>query len=334
MKRGSDFVVGVAVLVIAALVVGSTLWLNQSDIGRRRDRVVARLRDVGNVGVGNVVVIRGVRAGRVERIELADGGWVTMEMRLDPEVELPPEPVALLGASSLMGEWQVSILSRDALPDNPQVRRQAEEASGVPGVVPGATLPDFSQLTAVAGRIAGDVASVAGRVEVAFSDTAAKELRTTIHNLAELSDLLARSVRTQSRSLSAISGELRVGVGRLSETAESFRRVASRIDSSTSAGESQAIVRDLASAARRMDSTTVELRELTRRLTVSQGSLERLLSRSDSVMDKVNTGRGSLGLLVNDSSLYMRTDSTLAQLRALLADIQARPKRYVNVRIF
>jgi phospholipid/cholesterol/gamma-HCH transport system substrate-binding protein len=334
MRRVNDFVVGAAVLVIAAVVIGFTMWLNRSGLGGREERLVARFRDVGNVSVGSAVVIRGVQAGRVERVELSRGGWVLMRMHLDPAVELPPQPVALAGASSLFGDWQVAILSRDGLPDNPQIRRQAVEASGVPGVVPGVTLPDIAQLTAVAGRIAGDVASVAGRFEVAFSDTAAAELRASIHNVAELSDVLARTVRVQSRNLGELSAGARVGVERLGESAESFRKVAARLDSSTSAGEAQAIVRDLASAARRMDSTTAELRELTRRLGATQGNLDRLLARSDSVMAKVNGGQGSLGLLVNDSSLYLRSDSALAQLRSLLADIQARPGRYVNVRIF
>ncbi|MDP1862011.1 MAG: hypothetical protein Q8K82_25350 [Gemmatimonadaceae bacterium] len=51
-------------------------------------------------------------------------------------------------------------------------------------------------------------------------------------------------------------------------------------------------------------------------------------------MAKVNSGRGTLGLLVNDPSLYYRSDSLVAQMRSLFADIKANPKRYVNVRIF
>lgn len=59
-----------------------------------------------------------------------------------------------------------------------------------------------------------------------------------------------------------------------------------------------------------------------------------MTAHSDSVMAKVNSGRGTLGLLVNDPSLYYRSDSLVAQMRSLFADIKANPKRYVNVRIF
>ena len=49
---------------------------------------------------------------------------------------------------------------------------------------------------------------------------------------------------------------------------------------------------------------------------------------------KVNAGQGSLGLFVNDPSLYRREDSLLVQLQALIADIKANPGKYVRLHIF
>src|SRR5215469_9218763 len=101
MKRLSDFTVGVVVLVVAASLVAGVLWLQQSNVGRREHQVTARFRDVGSARVGNDVVVRGVRAGHIEAIELAPKGWVNVRMTLDRDVELPGNPVALLDESSL-----------------------------------------------------------------------------------------------------------------------------------------------------------------------------------------------------------------------------------------
>ena len=155
MKRTNDFLVGIVVVVCTLAVIVATMWVNQSDVGQPRAHIVARFRDVGNVRVGSAVVIRGVQSGRVDAIELAEGGWVKMRIRLDEEVELPRRPVVLLNAASLFGEWQAIVMSVEALPPNPDVRRQIDEASGDPSVIPGAMLPDIAQLTAVAGGIAG-----------------------------------------------------------------------------------------------------------------------------------------------------------------------------------
>jgi phospholipid/cholesterol/gamma-HCH transport system substrate-binding protein len=104
-KRGSDFIVGLTVLVVTVVLVASVLWVKQTDLAGRTRRLVARTRDVGGVALGNPVVIRGVRSGRVESIALGEPGWVVLTMGLEKEAVLPPDPVVLLTASSLFGEW-------------------------------------------------------------------------------------------------------------------------------------------------------------------------------------------------------------------------------------
>jgi len=63
-------------------------------------------------------------------------------------------------------------------------------------------------------------------------------------------------------------------------------------------------------------------------------TFESAMSHTDSVMVKINRGQGSLGLMVNDPSMYRNADSLLVALRILAIDVKAHPSRYVNVKIF
>ena len=335
MKRANDFVVGLTLLLGTAIIVGTTLWVKQADLRNRHERVSARFRDVGSVRVGASVVLRGVNAGRVQSIELGREGWVVVTLALNPDLTLPKDPVVLLNESSLFGEWQATITEESAIPRDEEVAKQLSDARRAGAdMLPGATLPDIAQLTAVAGRIAGDVASVAGRFEVAFDDQAARELRSSIKNFASLSAALSQTVRVQSSNLDALSTDLRLGMNRLANSAETVQRVASRIDSSTATGEVRRIVDDVATAAAQLKEASDEVRTMSKQLSRSQGRLESLLQTSDSVMLKINAGKGSAGLLVNDPRLYQNSDSLVTELRALIADFKAHPKKYVNVRIF
>lgn len=334
MKRNNDFIVGATVILATVAIVAATLWVQQADLGRQQTRFEARFRDVGSARVGSAVVIRGVQSGRIESIELADAGWVHMGFRLDDAVEMPRDPVVLLSSSSLFGEWQATVTTREGLPYNPDVQRQIAEAAGAPGILPGASVPDIAQLTAVAGGIAGNVASVAERFRVAFDSAAAIELRSSISNVAQLSAEFERTVRRQSRNLDTIAKDVHGGMEELRATAEAFRRVAVRLDSSTASGLINDIARNLSTSAAQLEATTARVQELSARMNTTQGNLDRLLARSDSVMGKVNSGTGSLGLLLNDASLYRRTDSLVVQLQALVADVRANPRKYVNLRIF
>jgi phospholipid/cholesterol/gamma-HCH transport system substrate-binding protein len=169
---------------------------------------------------------------------------------------------------------------------------------------------------------------------VAFDSAAAIELRSSISNVAALSAEFERTVRRQSRNLDTIAKDVHGGMEQLRLTSEAFRRVAVRLDSSTAAGEIGSIARDLSRSAAQLEATTARVQDLATRMNATQGNLDRLLARSDSVMGKVNAGGGSLGLLINDPSLYRRTDSLVVQLQALVADVRANPRKYVNLRIF
>lgn len=329
-----EVVVGAVTLVAVALIVAAVLWLQRADLGRQRREVTARFRDVGNAKVGQRVLIRGVPAGRLDRVELVDGGWVHVRFKLEKEVSLPPDPVVLLGASSLFGEWQAQVASRGTVSLGREIDEQLEAASDARDVLPGAVLPDIAQLTSVAGRIASDVASVAERVQSAFTDTAANELRSTIANANAFTGTLAATTRTQSRNLDKLVADLQSTVVALRQAAASLERTSARADSASGGGRMDAVVEDAAATARDARATAANLRDLATKLALSGDALARAIARTDTLLGRVNAGEGTLGKLVTDTTLHTETAALLRELRGLTADIKANPRRYVNVKLF
>jgi phospholipid/cholesterol/gamma-HCH transport system substrate-binding protein len=62
--------------------------------------------------------------------------------------------------------------------------------------------------------------------------------------------------------------------------------------------------------------------------------MERSLNTFTSVLAKIDEGQGTLGRLVNDSTLYFEFHQTLREMGALATDIRERPQRYINLRVF
>jgi phospholipid/cholesterol/gamma-HCH transport system substrate-binding protein len=334
MRHSNDAIVGLAVLAVVAATIGAVAWAKQSDVGHRQHDVVAHFRDVGNARVGNSVVIRGVVGGRIQAIELAPNGWVDVHMRLDPSVRLPSDPVVLLNESSLFGDWQATVVERGSLPHDDELEREIADASRTDGSLPGASLPGIGKLTAVAGQIAGDVANVAARVGTAFDDSAARELRASIRNVADLSATLRIVAQTHASDLDTLSTQLRSAIVTLDRTANSVQVTARRIDSATSSDQAHQLVENFSVASVELRRAAAQVRSLSERLATTQAQADAFLATGDSVLAKINRGQGTLGLLVNDPSVYQRTDSVLIELHALAADIRANPKKYVSVRIF
>ena len=333
MKRVNDFAVGLTMLAGIVIVVSGVLWTKEASIGRDQQHVSARFHDVGSVRIGTPVVVRGMRSGKIDAMQLEDG-FVVVRMALEPSVELPKQPVVLLNESSLFGEWQATITGREAVGRDEEIQRQLSETAKDDDVLAGATLPDIAKLTAVAGRIAGDVASVAERVDVAFDKEAAEELRLSIRNFSQLSTVLARTVREQSGNLTRTSASVEGGIAALSRAAVMMQDVATRVDSATSGERVSDLVKDAGEAARQLRITSRQLVSMADQLGKSQARLDAFLIASESIATRINTGQGSLGLLVNDPAFYRNSDSLVMELRALVADVKKNPRRYLNLRIF
>ncbi|HTY05852.1 MAG TPA: MlaD family protein [Gemmatimonadales bacterium] len=335
MKRENEFAVGLAVIAALTLVVGGALWLSGAHLGRTEAVYTARFRTVGGLGVGNPVVLRGVRIGRVEAIRLASGNWVEADLKVYTGVSLPSRPAAIAASASLFGEWAVTLTSQDQLPDDPNVRAAiAEAATGGGAKWPGTTLPDIGQLTAQASRIATDIGTVANRIQTAFDSNAVNELRRSIRDFGQIADRLVKVTDEQATVVGNVGRNLQNGSQALSDAASRLQTTMGRVDSATSAGQISSILNNTTAASQDIRTTSADLRDLAEAAHRNQESLVRVLVSADTVMSRIANRTGTLGLLVADSSLYKETTFTMIQLRQLLADIQANPRKYFTFSVF
>ncbi len=335
MKRENEFAVGLAVIAAFAAVVAGALWLSNFHLGSTEAARTARFRTVGGLSVGNPVVLRGVRVGRVEAIRLAPGGWVETDLKVYAGVGLPQRPAVIAASASLFGEWAASLVPVDQLPNDPNVRAAIAEAQAAGGSKwPGATLPDIGQLTAQASRIATDIATVSARVQTAFDSEAVVELRRSIRDFGQIADRLVRVTNEQADMVGSVGPNLRKGSDALGRAATDLQATLGRVDTATNQGQLAAILNNSAAASHDLHQASQDFRDLMDAAHRNQESLVRTLVAADTVMSRIANRTGTLGLLVSDSTLYRETTLTMIQLRQLLADIQVNPRKYFQFSVF
>jgi phospholipid/cholesterol/gamma-HCH transport system substrate-binding protein len=74
--------------------------------------------------------------------------------------------------------------------------------------------------------------------------------------------------------------------------------------------------------------------ESARALTQVAASMEKSLGSLQSVFAKIDRGDGTLGRLVNDTSLYSNLNGAARDIRSLATDMKANPKRYLTIDVF
>lgn len=157
-------------------------------------------------------------------------------------------------------------------------------------------------LTALASELGGQARTLLAAADSLLSPDAIQNLKATASVLPEVAEQLRGAF-----------AELTLATSSLKRTALEMERARA----GAAAGEALTEVRAGAQAA-------------TAALTTMQESLTSLAS----VMGKIDRGEGTLGLLVNDPSLYGEMNATLREVRSLTADVRENPKKYVSIEIF
>ncbi len=335
MKRENEFAVGIVVIAALAVVVVGALWLSGAHLGKTEAVHTARFRTVGGLGVGNPVVLRGVRVGRVEAVRLAPGNWVEADLKIYAGVTLPEKPGVIAASASLFGEWAATLISIDPLPNDPTISQaliEAQAAGG--GKWPGASLPDIGQLTAQASRIATDIGTVAARVQTAFDSQAVADLKRSIQDFGRVADRIAQVTNEQADVIGHVGTNLQKSSDVVARAATDLQTALGRVDSATSQGQLATILNNAAAASTDLRGASQDIRGLTDAAHRNQESLVRALVAADTVLSRIANRSGTLGLLVADSTLYRETTLTMIQLRQLLSDIQANPRKYFTFSVF
>ncbi|MBI4544883.1 MAG: MCE family protein [Gemmatimonadetes bacterium] len=329
MTRRAEVVVGAAILLGLLLIGFGTFWLKGGRFGREERVVYARFREIGLLLEGNAVKLRGVPIGEVEDVVLEEGGnGVLVSLRIDDQVSLPDDPVVLLSPESMFGDWKAEIVPRSRYP------RFVYAEAADPDVLPGYSLPDIGQITQVADRIAENLAVLSERVQIAFTEETAVRLRTAIENIQEVSEQLTGLVQRQQRTLDALAGDLASTTQTLEQAAEAVRGVAAQVEAAVAGGQLAGIVTNIQAATAQVDSLTGALVLLSNDFRSAIGSVDSAFQSLEVITGAAAQGRGTLGRMLQDTTLYGQIVQTNTMVQALIKDFQANPRKYINLSIF
>lgn len=328
MKR-NEVAVGTVVLAGIALVVVGTIWLKGAAVGRGQIDIEARFAEVGLLLEGGAVKLRGVPIGRVRNIALdSTGGGVMVTLRIDEDVRLPEDPVVILSPESMFGDWQAEIAPRAEF----STYNYAEAPD--PAVLPGYALPDISRLTAVADRIAENMATLSERVQLAFTEETAMKVNRSVESLLDASETISGLISSEQGAVRDVARDLRVVSQTMRNAAGTMTGVLTQVETAVSEDRLVQIVTDVQRTASRTAALTDTLLAMSRDMRQAAATADSVLGTMGSIAAAVQRGEGSLGALMTDTTLYFSIRESNIELQSLLRDIRENPRKYINVRVF
>jgi len=290
--------VHVGLFVVIGILAVLTALFALTDPGTFRGRyyVSTVVQDAGGIRKGDPVQMKGVNIGRIRDFTIdGTGVRISMELEHDDNYVVPADS-------------RVSIVSGGLL------------QSMVAEIVPGTSkdqLPDGAVLPAV------ETPTLTGTVETLGADADTVLVRAqALLNTQTINAVGASAQQMQELlvQLTALASDQRAQLNALTS---SLQRSAQGLEGTVAAVNQPELARAIA----RTDSMSI-------RLDAATGSLQQASQSLASLVQRVDSGEGTLGRLTRDDELYRNMNAAITSLNQLTTDIRQNPRKYINVSVF
>lgn len=293
----------VALTILAAIAVGFLGYRLMSDLPVFRQSIVAYayFQQADGLTPGNYIYVNGVKVGSVKQMQLTSGDSVKVTMGFDLGIEIPKNSVAYLESTGLLGEKAIIVERGDAA--------ETIEYGGI-----------------IKGVYSGGMMETLKREGEQLSEDVSESFEQLNKLLAELNGLLNKETKGKIdatlTNLQQTTNEISALFENKSEELQSSithaQHFLANIDTLTSKNEAQ------------IDSTLKRLNKASKQIAILSRNLNKTNTQLTQILTKINEGRGTLGKLVNDSTLYNNFENLSAELTSLIKNINENPGKYLK----
>ncbi len=315
MKLSKEFKIGIIVTVALALLYWGVNFLKGKDIFSNERIFVAVYNDVAGLEKTNPVTINGLRVGQVRDMTFTVDGEarVVVQLVLKNQIDIPANSTAKIISSDLLGSKAVEI----RLGNSPELALPGDTlVSEVEVSIKDEVNRQLQPLKAKAENLMGSIDTVLTMLQSVFStdntDNFAKSVKSianSFENLESTTGTLDTLITDQKSRMEKIFENIESITLNLRNNEDELNNI---IANFSSVSDSLAKIQ-FAQTMSRVDKTMAELA---------------------GISGKINRGEGSLGMLVNNDSLYIELEKTSRDLNLLLEDIRLNPKKYVRFSVF
>lgn len=313
MKINNETKIGVLAVVGVLLLVLGFNFLKGKSIFKKENQLFAVYQNVQGLAKSNPVVINGLQIGRIESL---DGGKdmksILVTVNLFKDVNIPGNSLAVINPN-LLGSPSLEI----KLGNSTQFLKNGDTL--VTSLSGGAFDEALKMINPVLYEVRNSVKSLDSVLHIitnVFDPNTKNNIRGIVSNLNAVTASFAISAASLQTMLDAQNGALSKSLNNVNEFTANLNSNNEKLNS---------ILENAKIASDKFASIN---------LSSTIDSLNVAVNNFKEGAKKINSTEGSLGLLLNDKTLYNNLESTTHKINILLDDIRVHPKRYVNFSIF
>jgi phospholipid/cholesterol/gamma-HCH transport system substrate-binding protein len=272
-------------------------------------------KQVNGLVEANPVVINGYKVGIVNNIYFhPDGsGRLIVKFNVDNDIRIPYNTVAKLYSSDILGSRAIELVLGDSKVDaasGDTLKTQIQASLGEEVSIQ--MMPIKQKFE----NVMLSIDSVLVVIRGVFDENTRKNLalsfesiKLTIKNLEHTTYNIDTLVTTQKYKLAAIISNVESITANIKKNNDKISNIIVNFSN----------ISDTIAKAK---------------IASTINNADKALSEFNMILGKVNRGEGSLGMLVNNDSLYKNLNSASEQLNLLVEDVKLNPQRYISISVF
>ncbi len=315
MKYKREIVIGLVFIAALALFIWGFSYLKGFNLFKEQRVVYAVYEKVSGLSRANPVSINGLKVGQVSDIYFEPGfsGNIIVEITIETQIPIPKNSIALIYSSDLMGSKAIDlrlgndslfIMNGDTL--NTRVEASLKEAVN----------QQIQPLKAKAEELIMSIDTVVTVIKQIFNEKARENLSNSLASVQKTFENLENA----SYNLDLMIAAEKIRFGEIMSNLESI---------TTTIAENKENIDNILSNFSTLSDSLAQA-EIPRTF----ANINRVVGDVAGIVEKINNGEGTLGLLINDEDLYKDLQESANQLHLLMEDIRVNPKRYVRFSLF
>lgn len=315
MKISKETKIGAIFILGAILLIWGYNFLKGQDILSQNRTFYAVYQNVSGLGKANPVYINGMQVGQVTQMyfDPALNGNIIVGLTINKDFPIPKNSNAEILSTDLMGTKAVNLnlgssseLAKDG--DTLIAKLAATLSEQVEGTI-GPLKKRAEDVMANIDEILISLNAVLSKEQVRSLQSSITNLQSTLQGADSLiknvdgfiNDEKSRAVEIMA-NLESITGNFKNNNEKLTGIITNFHNLSDDLVKADIAG------------------TLI--------------SVNKSMNDFSQIMAKINKGEGSIGLLINNDSLYIGLEKSSRELNLLLEDIRLHPKKYVKLSLF
>jgi phospholipid/cholesterol/gamma-HCH transport system substrate-binding protein len=308
VKLRKELKIGIIVAFGIAALIWGVPFLKGTDIFSNQKKVFAIYDHVDGLTASNPVQINGLKIGQVIKLSfLPDrSGRILVTMLIEGDVPIPKKSTAIIVSSDILGSKVINL----KLSNNPELIENKD------------TLNSLFELS-LAEEVTKQIAPIRSKTENLL--TSMDSLITVIHKVL--------NAETQTNLIKSFES--------IKRTVGNLERATIKIDTliGTQQSRVKGILANVESISGNLKNNNERITHILKNFssisdTIVKANIANVINQASIAFNKINQGKGSIGLLLNNDSLYNNLSAASDNLDKLLLDMKENPKRYVHFSMF